>query len=164
MVEVQTHVHKHGGHGQCDIEAVETAVTARQRWAGRQFFWRGVAHMCPPGHVSRPGTLTYSWCLSGTCPGRLPDHDPALSVRPPAKPPSTHCGTRLGFTTGILRVQFSDTVPLPVNTVTVAGEGMTPYMFGYGAIPKNIKFLHYPLSRQPQDRRRRRARPAAALT
>ena len=45
-------------------------------------------------------------------------------------------GGQLGFTTGIPRVHFSDTVPLPVNTVTVAGEGMTPYMFGYGVIPK----------------------------
>ena len=43
---------------------------------------------------------------------------------------------------GIPWVQFSNTVPLPINTVTVAGEGMTPYMFGYGVIPKNIKFLH----------------------
>ena len=48
---------------------------------------------------------------------------------------------RVGFTTGIPWVQFSDTVPLPVNTVTVAGEGMTPYLFGYGVIPKNIKLL-----------------------
>ena len=70
----------------------------------------------------------------------------------------------VGFTTGIPQVQFSDTVPLPVNTVTVVGEGMTPYMFGYGVIPKNIKFLHYPLSHQPQDRCWRRARLAAALT
>ena len=43
---------------------------------------------------------------------------------------------KVGFTTGIPRVHFSDTVPLPVNTITVAGEGMTPYMFGYGVIPK----------------------------
>ena len=42
----------------------------------------------------------------------------------------------LGFTTGIPRVQISNTVPLPVNTVTVAGEGMTPYMFGYSIISK----------------------------
>ena len=38
---------------------------------------------------------------------------------------------------GIPWVQFSNTVPLPVNTVTVVGEGMTPYMFGYSVIPKN---------------------------
>ena len=50
---------------------------------------------------------------------------------------------------GILRVHFSDTVPLPVNTVTIAGEGMTPYMFGYGVIPKNIKLLHCSSSCQP---------------
>ena len=43
----------------------------------------------------------------------------------------------IGFTTGILQVQFSNTIPLPVNTVTIAGEGMTMYMFGYGVIPKN---------------------------
>ena len=49
---------------------------------------------------------------------------------------------RIGFTMGILWVQFSNTIPLPINTVTIAGEGMTPYMFGYGVIPKNIKFLH----------------------
>ena len=55
----------------------------------------------------------------------------------------------VGFTTGIPRVQFSDTVPLPVNTVTVAGEGMTPYMFRYGVIPKNIKMLHCPSLHQP---------------
>ena len=48
----------------------------------------------------------------------------------------------LGFTTDIPWVQFSNTVPLPVDTVTIVGEGMTPYMFGYGVIPKNIKFLH----------------------
>ena len=47
----------------------------------------------------------------------------------------------IGFTTGIPRVQFSDTIPLPINTVPVAGEGMTPYMFGYSVIPKNIKLL-----------------------
>ena len=70
----------------------------------------------------------------------------------------------LGFTTGIPRVHFSNTIPLPINTVTVAGEGMTPYMFGYSVIPKNMKILHCPSSRQPQDRRRRRAHPAAALT
>ena len=52
--------------------------------------------------------------------------------------------SRLGFITGIPGVQFSNTVPLPVNTVTVAGEGMAPYMFGYGVIPKNIKLLHCP--------------------
>ena len=28
-----------------------SVVTARQRWAGRQFFWCGVAHTRPPGHV-----------------------------------------------------------------------------------------------------------------
>ena len=50
---------------------------------------------------------------------------------------------------GILQVQFSNTIPLPVNTVTVAGEGMAPYMFGYGVIPKNIKLLCCPSSRQP---------------
>ena len=27
-----------------------SAVTARQRWAGRQFFWRSVAHTRPPSH------------------------------------------------------------------------------------------------------------------
>ena len=54
MVGVQTRAHEHGGHGWRDVEAVETAVTARQRWAGQQFFWRGVAHMHPPGHVSGP--------------------------------------------------------------------------------------------------------------
>ena len=70
---------------------------------------------------------------------------------------------RVGFTTGIPRVQISNTVPLPVNTVTIAGEGMTPYMFGYSVIPKNIKFLHYPPSPQPQDLCRRQARPTAAL-
>ena len=48
----------------------------------------------------------------------------------------------VGFTTGIPWVQFYNTIPLPINTVTVAGEGMTPYMFGYSVIPKNIKFLH----------------------
>ena len=47
---------------------------------------------------------------------------------------------------GIPQVQFSNTIPLPVNTVTVAGEGMTLYMFGYGVIPKNIKLLHHPIS------------------
>ena len=70
----------------------------------------------------------------------------------------------LGFTMGIPRVQISNTVPLPVNTVTVVGEGMTLYMFGYGVIPINIKFLHYSPSPQPQDHRRWQARPAAALT
>ena len=55
----------------------------------------------------------------------------------------------IGFTTGIPWVQFSNTVPLPVNTVTVAGEGMTLYMFGYSVIPKNIKLLCYPSSCQP---------------
>ena len=40
------------------------------------------------------------------------------------------CTLRLGFTTDILWVHFSDTIPPPVNTVTVVGEGMTPYMFG----------------------------------
>ena len=54
----------------------------------------------------------------------------------------------LGFTTGIPWVQFSDTVPLPVNTVTIAGEGMTPYMFGYGVIPKKLNYYvtHHPVS------------------
>ena len=47
----------------------------------------------------------------------------------------------LGFTMGIPRAQFSKTIPLPVNTVTIVGEGMTPYIFGYGVIPKNIKLL-----------------------
>ena len=42
------------------------------------------------------------------------------------------------FTTDIPWVQFSDTVPLPINTVTIVGEGMTPYMFGYGVIPKKL--------------------------
>ena len=49
---------------------------------------------------------------------------------------------------GIPRVQFSNTVPLPINTVTVAGEGMTPYMFGYGGI-KNFKLLRCSSSHQP---------------
>ena len=57
----------------------------------------------------------------------------------------------LGFTMGILRVQFSNTVPLPINTITVVGEDMIPYMFGYGVIPKNIEFLHCPSSHQPQQ-------------
>ena len=73
-------------------------------------------------------------------------------------------GCFLGFTTGILRVQISNTVPLPINTVTVVGEGMTLYMFGYGVISKKIKLLHCPSSRQSQDRRRRQAHPTAALT
>ena len=51
MVGVQTRAHKHGGHGWCDIEAVEMAVTVRQRWAGRQFFRCGVTHTQPPGHL-----------------------------------------------------------------------------------------------------------------
>ena len=54
MVGVQTHAHKHEGHGWHDIEAVETAVAARQRWVGRQFFRCGIAHMCPTGHMSGP--------------------------------------------------------------------------------------------------------------
>ena len=54
VVGVRTHAHKHGGHGRRDVEAVEMVVTARQRWAGQQFFWRGVTHTCPPGHVSGP--------------------------------------------------------------------------------------------------------------
>ena len=45
---------------------------------------------------------------------------------------------QIGFTTGIPWVQFSDTIPLPINTVTIVGEGMAPYMLGYGVIPKNI--------------------------
>ena len=53
------------------------------------------------------------------------------------------CGIRVhhGYTAGTLFRHRSDTVPLPVNTVTVAGEGMTLYMFGYSVIPKNIKLL-----------------------
>ena len=45
---------------------------------------------------------------------------------------------------GILQVQFS-------NTVTVVGEGMTPYMFGCSVIPKNIKLLHCSSLRKPQS-------------
>ena len=41
---------------------------------------------------------------------------------------------KIEFTMGIPWVQFS-------NTITVVGEGMTMYMFGYGVIPKNIKLL-----------------------
>ena len=108
VVGVQTRAHKHGGHGRRDIEAVEMAVTARQRWAGQQFFRRGVAHTRPPGHVSGPKKKSISlnrntWCLDLLMvrhhaavhphPGRLPDRAPALSVHPPAKPPSTCCGT-----------------------------------------------------------------------
>ena len=47
---------------------------------------------------------------------------------------------QLGFTMGIPWVQFSNTIPLPINTVTVAGEGMTLYMFGYSVIPKILNF------------------------
>ena len=47
-VGVQMHAHKHGGHGWCDVEAVEMVVTVRQRWAGWQFFRCGIAHTCPP--------------------------------------------------------------------------------------------------------------------
>ena len=105
------------------------AVTARQRWAGRQFFQCGVAHTCPPGHIrykSGPkkkmlGCKPDTWHLDLQHHSRRPpavgrvlatlhtsalkvraaqpthphtDHAPALSVRPPAKPPSTRCGTR----------------------------------------------------------------------
>ena len=45
------HVRISGGHGWRNVEAVETAVRARQRWAGQQFFRCGAAHMCPPGHL-----------------------------------------------------------------------------------------------------------------
>ena len=55
----------------------------------------------------------------------------------------------IGFTMGILWVQFSNTIPLPINTITIVGEGMALYMFGYGVIPKNIKLLHCPSSCQP---------------
>ena len=41
---------------------------------------------------------------------------------------------------GIPQVQISNTVPLTVNTVTIAGEGMTPYMFGYGVISKKLNY------------------------
>ena len=58
-------------------------------------------------------------------------------------------GVQIGFTMGIPWVQFSNTVPLPVNTVTIAGEGIAPYMFGYSVIPKNIKLLHCPSLHQP---------------
>ena len=57
----------------------------------------------------------------------------------------------IGFTTGLPRVQFSNTIPLPVNTITVVGEGMTPYMFGYSVIPKNIKLLCCPSLCQPHS-------------
>ena len=60
----------------------------------------------------------------------------------------------LGFTTGIPQVQISNTVPLPVNTVTVVGEGMTPYMFGYSVISKKKQTTMLPIiasvSRSPQ--------------
>ena len=55
----------------------------------------------------------------------------------------------IGFITGILWVQFFNTVPLPINTVTVVGGGMTLHMFGYGVIPKNIELQCCPLSHQP---------------
>ena len=143
VVGVWTRAHKHGGHGWHDVEAVEPAVTARQRWAGQQFFRRGVAHTRPPGHVSGPKKKSISlnrntWHLDRvpaaflTMPlpspfahlpsrrppavGRVPaafhtsalkvraaqpthphtDCAPTLSVRPPAKLPSTRCGTRPG--------------------------------------------------------------------
>ena len=60
-----------------------------------------------------------------------------------------HARSWIGFTMGILRVQFSDTIPLPINTVTIVGEGMILYMFGYGVIPKNIKLLCCPSLCQP---------------
>ena len=52
---------------------------------------------------------------------------------------------------GIPWVQFSNTIPLPINTITVAGEGMTPYIFGYESydvIPKILNFYtaHHPVS------------------
>ena len=59
-----------------------SAVTARQRWAGRQFFQRGVAHMCPPGHIrykSRPKKKMLS-CKPDTWRLDLRHH----SHRPPA--------------------------------------------------------------------------------
>ena len=40
---------------------------------------------------------------------------------------------------GIPRVQFSDTVPLPINTVTVAGEGMTLYILDTVSYQKILK-------------------------
>ena len=54
----------------------------------------------------------------------------------------------VGFTMGIQWVQFSNTVPLPINTVAIAGDGMTLYMFGYGVILKNSDFYtaHHPIS------------------
>ena len=61
---------------------------------------------------------------------------------------------KVGFTTGIPWVQISNTIPLPVNTVTIAGEGMTPYMFGYGVISKKIKLLRCPSWHQSQDHHR----------
>ena len=61
------------------------------------------------------------------------------------------CHMHIGFTMGILWVQFSNTIPLPINTVTIEGEGMTLYMFGYSVIPKNIKLLCCSSSCQPHS-------------
>ena len=77
---------------------------------------------------------------------------PRVCTQPYVHEPLKSCGSIskafLGFTMGIPQVQFSNTVPLPVNTVTIVGEGMTPYIFGYGVIPKNIKLLCCPSSHQ----------------
>ena len=123
-------------------------------------------HTCPdPNHMSLPppcpGELPHRQQHAMSCPMTTQDvpHSSGCAPAPLTCPAPSQCAIAiphashtpfmcLGFTTGIPWVQFSDTVPLPINTVTVAGEGMTPYMFGYGVIPKKLNYYtaHHPVS------------------
>ena len=70
-------------------------MTARQRWAGRQFFRCGVAHTHTPGHVSGPKkksiSLRNTWCLDLLM---VRHHATVHPLWDTSRPPSTHPRSR----------------------------------------------------------------------
>ena len=125
-------------------------------YSRRKYIWRNAkGNPCAASNVKGGGTWHGSpWdCMAegDTCGTCVQQHRTGTCGNT-AQPHCVSCGIVghacwarecLGFTTGILRVQISNTVPLPINTVTVVGEGMTPYMFGCLDMVSYQKKLNY---------------------